>query len=342
MPTTTDAKILILLQPSLYTQLFTPQTDRALRELGEVTFWTYRHEPGQDPTSEQLAEQIPGFDVVVTAWGSPTFTTQVLDAAEHLTLVAHSGGTIKHMLPPAVFERGISVTHAASAIAPAVAEMTILLILLCLRRACMHDRMLKVGEPWESTRVIPMGEELADQRVGVVGAGYTGRRTIALLRALNAEVWVYDPYLSQEGANKLGVRQATLDELLTNCPVVTLQAPATEETYHMIGARELRLLQEGAILVNTARSHVVDQDALLAELHTGRFQAALDVFDQEPLPVDSPFRALDNVILTPHIAGASRQARVRQGRVVVEEIERFLAGKPLRHRVTREMLDIMA
>ena len=104
----------------------------------------------------------------------------------------------------------------------------------------------------------------------------------------------------------------------------------------------MSLLQDRAIFINTARSHLVDQDALLAELQTGRFQAALDVFDQEPLPSDSPFRQLDNVIITPHVAGASQQARLRQGQTMVEEIQRYLAGEPLRHRVTREMLDTMA
>ena len=110
----------------------------------------------------------------------------------------------------------------------------------------------------------------------------------------------------------------------------------------MIGARELRLLQDDAIFINTARAHLVDQEALLAELRTGRFQAALDVFDQEPLPSDSPFRRLDNVIITPHVAGASKQARLRQGQIIVEEIQRYLAGEPLRHRVTHEMLETMA
>jgi phosphoglycerate dehydrogenase-like enzyme len=110
----------------------------------------------------------------------------------------------------------------------------------------------------------------------------------------------------------------------------------------MIKAREPGLLHYDAIFINTARSHLVDQAALLAELRTGRIQAALDVFDQEPLPADHPFRSLENVILTPHVAGATRQARQRQGQIIVEEIERFLNGEPLRHPVTKAMLATMA
>jgi phosphoglycerate dehydrogenase-like enzyme len=104
----------------------------------------------------------------------------------------------------------------------------------------------------------------------------------------------------------------------------------------------LASLPDGAIFVNTARSHTVDTDALLVELQSGRIQAALDVFDQEPLPADSPFLRLDNVILTPHVAGASHQARLRQGTVIVEEVERFFNGELLRYAVTGDMLATMA
>ncbi|NJN84038.1 MAG: hypothetical protein HC802_18375 [Caldilineaceae bacterium] len=145
------------------------------------------------------------------------------------------------------------------AIAPAVAEMTLLLILLCLRQVHRLDRQLKAGEAWHAVKPEPMGQELAGRRVGVVGAGYTGRCVIGLLTALNAEVWVHDPYLSPARAAELGVRKAGLDELFAQCPVVTMQAPPTEETRHMVGAAQLRLLQDGAIFVNTARSLLVDR-----------------------------------------------------------------------------------
>ncbi len=330
--------VLVLLPPRLYAELFQPEADAALQRLARVT---YNTEERNWPCAE-LAARIGGYDAVITGWGSPTFNDEVLAAAGGLRLIAHSAGSIKNLLPPAVFGRGIAVTHAASAIAPAVAEMSLLLVMLLLRRAHHSDRALKAGGTWADAQPAPMGQELCGQRVGVIGAGYTGRSFIRLLRALEAEVWVYDPFLTAERATELGVRRVALDELLAGCPVVSLQAPSTAETYHMIGARELRLLPDGALFVNTARSWLVDQEALLAELETGRIQAALDVFDEEPLPADSPFRKLDNVFLTPHIAGATVQARRRQGRTIVEEMERFFAGQPLRYRVTREMLETMA
>jgi phosphoglycerate dehydrogenase-like enzyme len=330
-------KILVAFRPSLYKELFAPEAEQALLELGEVTF----HDQEANLSSADLASRVPGFDAVLTSWGSPRFTDEVLDAADQLKIVAHTAGSIIRMLPPPVFEKGIAVTHAASAIAGAVADLSLAFTMLLLRRVHLHNLLLKAGD-WGRARDLDMGQEVSGVRVGVVGAGYTGRCFIKLLRALDAEVWVYDPYLGDERAAELGVTKAGLDDLFSECAVVSVQAPSTAETRHMIGARQLGLLRDGACFVNTARSWVIDYDALLAELQTGRIQAALDVYDQEPLPAENPFRELDNVIMTPHIAGASVQARLRQGRWTVEELQRFFAGEPLLYGVTIDMLETMA
>ena len=332
-----STSIFVSLRPSLYNTLLDSQADRALRGLGEVIFWDQE----RNPTGEELADRVAGVEAVVTGWGTPRFTDQVLAAADRLRIIVHSAGSIKHILPPAVFERGITVSHVASAIAPAVAEMSLTLTLMLLRRAHELDPLVRTGE-WNRARELGMGGELAGRRVGVVGAGYTGRSFIKMLRALEAEVWVYDPYLSAERAEELGVRKVELDELFAGCSVVSIQAPSTPETHHMIGARQLALMPDGAIFINTARSWVVDYDALLEELRRGRIRAALDVFDAEPLSPDHPLCKLDNVFLTPHVAGATKEARRRQGRFVVEELTRFFSGQPLKYPVTLEMLSRMA
>lgn len=329
--------IFVAFHPSLYALLFPDQVDQALRQLGRVVF----QEEERNLSSSELATRLPGFDAVLTSWGTPKFTAEVLAAADNLKIIAHSAGSIKGMLPPPVFERGIVITHAAAAIAPAVADLSLTLTMLLLRQVHLHDRFLKAGD-WASAHALGLGTEIAGTRVGVIGAGYTGRCFIKLLHALEAEVWVYDPYLSDERAAELGVTRIDLNKLLAGCPVVSVQAPSTPETHHMIGAEQLKLLQDGACFINTARSWVIDYDALLAELQTGRIWAALDVFDQEPLPADNPFRALDNVILTPHIAGGSIQARRRQGQFMVEELRRFFNGEALHYSVTRDMLETMA
>ena len=334
--------LLVAITPALYRELFSDAADATLRSLVEVTF-PPALAADRNLSATELAHLLPGHTMVISGWGTPTFTDEVLKAASELKLVAHSAGSIKKLLPAALFDQGIQVTHAAGAIAPAVAEMTILLILLALRQVHQLDRRMKAGQGWAAAKGSFMGQELAGQRVGVVGAGYTGREVLWRLNGLRAEVWVYDPYLTPERAATLGVhRVADLDMLFRECPIITMQAPPTAETERMVGARQLQQLCDGAIFINTARSLTVDQAALLAEFQSGRIFGALDVFDEEPLPVDSPFRQLENVIVTPHVAGASQQARRRQGQFIVDEIARFLDGQALHYAVTRDMLAIMA
>jgi phosphoglycerate dehydrogenase-like enzyme len=172
--------------------------------------------------------------------------------------------------------------------------------------------------------------------------GYVGKRAAALFQAVGADVWAYDPYLSPQQAAELGVTRASLDDVLRACSVISLHLPVTDETHHLLGARELALIQDGAILVNSARAWVVDQDALLKELRTGRFWAALDVFDPEPLPAEHPLRKLENVLLTPHVAGLTQESYQGLMALAVDEVERFFAGQPLRYQVTQEMLRTMA
>ncbi|MGW2112427.1 NAD(P)-dependent oxidoreductase, partial [Streptomyces sp. NPDC001948] len=175
-------------------------------------------------------------------------------------------------------------------------------------------------------------------RIGVIGASRTGRAYIALARAMGARVSVTDPYLSAADAEELGVERVPLEALLAHSRIVAVHAPVTEETHRMIGAGQLALMPDGAGLVNTARSWLVDEDALLAELATGRLDAAIDVFDDEPLPAGHPFRALPNVLLTPHQAAGSVECRQRLGTSAVDEVLRLLAGRPPVHAVTADAL----
>lgn len=328
--------VAVAITPSLYTALWEGENHENLSALATLRF----QEQEERISEEELTDLIQDCEVAISGWGTPAFSPRVLDAAPHLRVIAHSAGTIKRLLPPEVFERGITVVHAAAAIAPAVAEMTLLLMLMCCRDVHHLDRQMKEGVRWPQTEML--GLELTGSRVGVIGAGHTGRNVIRLLHAFGIDIWVYDPYLSADRARDLGVRSVALAELMAHCPIITVQAPPTRETYHMIGPDLLALIQDGALFINTARSHVVDADALYASLRENRYQAALDVFDTEPLPVDSRLRSLPNVTLTPHIAGKSENARKRQGALIVDELRRYARGEPLTQQVTLDMLDTMA
>lgn len=328
--------VAVAVNPGLFENLFSEESQDRLASVAVLKF----QEQESRLTEEELTELLQDCEIAVSGWGTPPFSQLVMDGAPDLKMIAHSAGSIKRLLPEPVWNRNLLVVHAAAAIAPAVAEMTLLLMLMCRRDVHRISQRMKEGEQWpESDRT---SHELAGSRVGIIGAGHTGRNVIRVLQALDTELWVYDPYLSPVRAKELGVRQATLEEIMSQCPIITIQAPPTKETYHMIGRNLLDRIQDGALLVNTARSHVVDADSLYESLQENRYQAALDVFDLEPLPIDSRLRRLPNVTLTPHIAGKSANARRRQGDLIVDEIERYARGEPPQERVTRDMLPTMA
>jgi len=332
-----EHRILVSIPEPLRSRLLTAETLAKLHTLAHLTL----NEEGRNWSAEELARHLPGHDVLLASWGLARLTPEVLQGADRLRLVAYAAGSVKGFATDALFERGIIITHAAARIADSVAEMALLLALVGLRRVHEFDRRMKSGELWPKD-LEAKTFEIRGKRVGLLGMGYVGQRTARLFQAVGAEVWCYDPYLSPSVASALGVRQATLDELLSQCPIVSVHLPITEETHHLIGARELALLQDGALFINTARAWVVDGEALLCELETGRIWAALDVFDEEPLPLDSPLRRLENVLLTPHVAGQTVDSYQGLGECMAREIERFFHGQPLQYSVSREALARMA
>ncbi|XTZ13141.1 hydroxyacid dehydrogenase [Micromonospora echinospora] len=289
-------------------------------------------------TRPGLAPVLARAEVLVTAWGVPRLDAALLDRAPALRLVAHTGASVKPFVTDEVFARGVAVTQAGQGMARPVAEVALAFTLALLHRLPRFDHALHDGVEWHVAEAAPARHELLGCPVGVVGASRTGRAYVQLVRLLGAEVTVADPTLTPADAAALGARLVGLDELLAESRIVALHAPTLPETRHLIGARELALLPDGAGLVNTARSWLVDEAALVDELATGRIDAALDVFDDEPLPVGHPLRSLPNVLLTPHQAAGTVQGRRRQGEIVVDEIVRYATGRPLAHAVTPELL----
>ena len=334
---TSRPKVLSLVGPTLRAELFTTEAINDLEAVADVT-WLDSDERW---TSARLADVIPGVDVLITTWGSPRITPEVLAAADRLRLVAHSAGSVKAYVDDDVL-RQVKVSSAAIAMAPAVAECTLILVMLGLRHLHEYDHGMRRAGRWDGPKAHGEPREIAGSTIGVVGAGGVGRVFIGQCKALGANVNVHDPYLSDVDATSLGVTKMELDDLMETSPIVAVTAPVTPETHHMIGARQLALMPDNGFLVNTGRSWTVDQEALLAELQGGRLRAGLDVYDIEPLPLDHPFRSLPNVILLPHMAGATVEARYRQGDCVVRDVRNVLTGQPLAHEVTRERLAILA
>ncbi len=330
--------ILVLPSGALAEDIISPRAWAVLEALGTVE----RNPTGRMPTSEGLATWLPRATAVLTSWGTPPFDAAMLAAAPQLRIIGHAAGSIRRLTPPPVFARGIVVTHGADVIAESVGEWALTTTLMALRTAHTFDRAMQGGLAWHGTKT-RWGRELYRKRVGIIAASMTGRAFIRLLQPFDAEVTVYDPYLSEERAAALGVQRATsLDELMAGSDIISNHAPTTPETNGMVGARQLALLPDGALFVNTARAAAIDYAALTRELQTGRLVAALDVFPQEPLEDDSPLRGLPNVILSPHVAGATIESRARLGERMADEFARFFAGQPLRYQVSGDMLVTMA
>ncbi|MDN3021752.1 hydroxyacid dehydrogenase [Streptomyces sp. S.PB5] len=292
----------------------------------------------EDFTAPGVREALARTEILVTGWGCPRIDTAVLDAAPALRAVLHSAGSVKGFATPELFSRGIAVSSAADVNAGPVAEYTLAMILLAGKDVFVARETLRGSRAHPGWGIVP-GIGNHGRRVGVVGASRIGRRVLELLRPFDLRPALTDPYVSTARAAELGVPLLDLDDLLRSSDIVTIHAPETPQTHHLIGRRELSLMPDGAVLINTARGGLVDHDALVGELRTGRLSAILDVTDPEPLPADSPLHDLPNVFITPHLAGSQGNELSRLGTAVAEEAERLVAGGGVRFPVEAAALE---
>ncbi|PZF83320.1 hydroxyacid dehydrogenase [Jiangella anatolica] len=286
--------------------------------------------------------ELTAADVCVTGWDTPPLPPSSYADGARLRLVAHTGGSVRYLIPAAALDRGVRVTQVAAVLAEAVAEFAVMSIIAGLRDSVGFATALRASEPWADLAARPPGRLLRDRTVGIVGASRTGRATLHRLRPFGCRCLVYDPFLDKADAAALGAEPVDLQRLLRDSDVVSLHAPVLPATRGMIGAAQVAALRPGALVVNTARSALVDGVALLAAARAGRVRVVTDVFDAEPLPVDDPWRRADGVVATPHIAALTADTLREQGAVTVDEVLRFLAGRPLEHEITRAAYDTAA
>ncbi|MEV0395001.1 2-hydroxyacid dehydrogenase [Polymorphospora rubra] len=275
-------------------------------------------------TEDELIAALDGVRIAVTQMAP--FTERVLAAAPELRLVVVCRGGPVNVNIPAATAHGVTVRTTPGRNAVAAAEHTVALLTAALRQIPANHAGLVAGQ-WRSDlyALEHCGDELAGATVGLVGYGAIGSRVARILHAFDAEVLVHDPYA--DPATVTG-RPVDLPELLAASEVVSLHARLTPETSGMIDAAALARMRPGAVLVNTARGGLVDYPAVARALHSGRLRAAaFDVFDAEPLPADSPLRTAPRVVMTPHLAGATRQTAIRAARLSAEAVAAHLAGE---------------
>lgn len=247
--------------------------------------------------------------------GVEPVTAQVIDAAPALRIIARPGVGYERVDVEYATRRGVWVTITPGANAASVADHTWALVLASLRRLTELGGAVDAGE-WP--RII--GTELQGLVLGVVGLGAIGRAVAGRARAFGMEVLAQDPFVAEDTASRLGARLVDLDDLVANSDVVTLHAPLSKATRGLFGASLLAKFKQGALLVNTARGGLVDEEALLYAVDDGRLSgAALDVLNVEP-PVSSPLVGHDRILITPHVAAYTRQALYRMAEMATASV----------------------
>lgn len=333
-------KILYIPTPSHTRKVFRPEHYARLE-----TYFDFQANPEEkNPNSEQLATQIGGFECLITGWGAPRITPAVIEAADSLKLIAHSAGSVRGMLNEvvdALRQRSITVFSANRAIAYNVAEATVGYMIMTSRR--WYDHMTVTRNGGWGGRVPNNGQYLRGSIVGLVSASTVGREVIRLLEPFGVRILLYDPYLSDYDAGRLGIEKvANLDDLFKTADFVSVHAPSVPETNKMVGRQQLSLMRDGAVFINCSRGSVLDHDALTEVAAQGNIQVVLDVTTPEPLPADHPLRSLPNVYLTPHVTGAGFFGYFQIGELTMLAVENFFAGKPFDGKVNLDVWERLA
>ncbi|MFJ4240034.1 D-2-hydroxyacid dehydrogenase family protein [Streptomyces iakyrus] len=282
-----------------------------------------RHIEGED----DLAAALAGFDIVVTLRERVPFPGSLIARLPQLKLIVASGMRNSVIDYAAAEAHGVTVCGTASSSNPPV-ELTWALLLGLARGIVEESNALRSGGPWQST----VGADLHGRRLGLLGLGKIGSKVAQVGLAFGMHVSAWSQNLTRERADEVGVERAgSKEELLANSDFVSVHLALGDRTRGLLGPAELALLKPTAYLINTSRAAIVDQDALLDALHTGRIAGAgVDVFDVEPLPADHPMRTAPRLLATPHLGYVSRGNYATYYGQAVEDIRAFLAGAPVR------------
>jgi D-3-phosphoglycerate dehydrogenase len=278
-------------------------------------------------TRVDLAKHAADADVVWLFGGSRILQESNLDAVPRCRAILRTGSGTDNVPVDEATRRGIVVANTPAAFSQGVSDHLIALLFAVVRQVAFLDRSVRAGR-WVQSRTLPF-HSVQGRMLGLVGFGHIAQMVARKLSGFEMDVIVYDPYVSAEALAAHAVRLVELDQLLVQADFVSLHCPLTPETRHLIGERELRLMKPTAILLNTSRGPVVDEAALVQALREHRIAAAgLDVLESEPPPPDNPLFSLDNVVLTPHVAGYSADGLALRWRYSVKTILAIARNEP--------------
>jgi phosphoglycerate dehydrogenase-like enzyme len=280
-------------------------------------------------------------EIVITGWGAPRLTRTVQKENPQLKYMCNMTGAVRGMLDKDCIEAGLLVTNWGNLIGPTVAEGALMGILSCLRRTTEVAFLMHQEKGWRKGDQKDV-QSLFHQKVGLHGFGIIAQNLVELIRPFKCDISTYSPNAPDASLAKYGVkRERDLKSLYSKNHVISIHASNTPENRHIVNAEILASMQDGAVLVNTARGAIVDTAALIAELKRGRIQASLDVYDPEPPPPDSPLRGLLNCQLTCHTAGPTPDRMVDFGDAAIDNVRRYVSGQPVERVVDAKKYDLI-
>jgi len=316
-------KAAYIMNPAEWNRIYPPEIQAEIARVVHVL------EPVVSPKQALVRPDLLGqIDILISGWGGPILNQHFLEMAPKLKAVFYGAGATDYMLTEAFSDRGIVLTTAKVMNAIPVAEFTLAHILLGLKRTWQQAFETKKNRP-PVLQKLPMAGAYRST-VGLISLSTIGRLVLQRLEPFDVRVIAYDPTIDDDEAMELDVELVSLDDLFARSDVVSLHAPAIPETIGMITGPHLANMKDGATFINTARGEIVREDEMIDVLRVRPdLTAILDVTCPEPPVADSPLYELPNTILTPHIAGSQDGECERMGRWMADEIQRYLAGKPL-------------
>ncbi len=312
----------------VYNTFFTDKAIKEIEKLGEVKYNPYEREY----TREELKEELKDIDVVFTGWGATCYDEELLEKADKLKLIAHTGGSAAALISDELAKRNIILLSGNRLYAESVAEGALTYMLMSQRKMLQNiSDMESYG--WPSEYHFTKG--LKNKTVGIVGFGMIAENLARILQAFDVNIKIYSSYLSKEKASEYNAEVCTLDEIFETCDIISVHSGLNAKNLHLIDKKYFSIMKDDALIVNTARGAVLNEDDLIAELKTGRIRAILDVYEVEPLPMNSGLRGLPNVILVPHKGGPTTDVREEVTLALCEDVRKYFNGcEKLTHEIS--------
>ncbi|MEY8370887.1 hydroxyacid dehydrogenase [Aerococcaceae bacterium 50-4] len=327
-------KGIYVMSPELFDAVYASETRRHIQSLIQI------EDTITDLTTMSLDDQV---EVLLGGWGMPQLTEVILDKMPNLKIIFYAAGTMKGIVTDAVWQRGIRITTANQANAQPVAEYALGQILISMKNTYKLARQVNEDQGY---MIGPMREDITglyQTTVGITSLSAIGKQVIKLLQPFDVNIQVYDPYGTKELADQLDVTLVSLEWLFESSDVISLHTPLLPATEQMVDEGLLSAMKPNTTLINTARGGLIDEDALIDVLRNRPdLTAVLDVTNPEPPEKGSAMYALDNIILTPHIAGSAGAERKRLGDAMAGEVAQYLENNQLKFEVTENMFNKMA